>query len=441
MRFLAALCVLASCALPNLTAAAAEIDPALQADYDRAFATMYRNPADLDAALRYAEVATRMRDYEGAIGALERMLLYNPDLPNIRLELAALYARLGAYDAARGYLDGLPEDKLPPDARARRGQLLADIDRRTSSSRLSGVVQAGMRYQTNVGSAPASGTIRSYGLDSALDRQYAKRSDGNFFLSTGIAHQYDLGWGHGAAWETNLVGYATQQLKATRFDLLFGEIDSGPRIALSAGPNPPSVRPYALLGAVGLADSIYYTSAGGGASLLYPLTADLVADAAGEARKRNFHSSTHFSTADDKTGELYVARLRLRYGVSADHVLGLSGLFARDRSDDSPEANREWTLAAEHAWTLPRSIIPDGKRMLLVSSLQRTWRTYDEADPFVDPAVTREDRQWLASMTLNLPFGDSWSAFLQLQHDWTDSNLVNYRYRNASGMLGVAYGF
>ena len=44
-------------------------------------------------------------DIEGAISALERLLLIEGDQPELKLELGVLYYRLGANDAATMYLD------------------------------------------------------------------------------------------------------------------------------------------------------------------------------------------------------------------------------------------------------------------------------------------------------------------------------------------------
>jgi hypothetical protein len=63
-----------------------------KSEYDAAFQAMLRHPADLDVLFRFATIASRTGDLEGAISALERML--NPDLPRVRLELGVLYYRL-----------------------------------------------------------------------------------------------------------------------------------------------------------------------------------------------------------------------------------------------------------------------------------------------------------------------------------------------------------
>ena len=63
----------------------------LKQQYDAAFQETLSKPADLDVLFRFASLAAQTGDLEGAISALERMLLINPDLPRVRLELGGLY--------------------------------------------------------------------------------------------------------------------------------------------------------------------------------------------------------------------------------------------------------------------------------------------------------------------------------------------------------------
>ena len=46
-------------------------------------------------------------DLEAAIGVFDQMLVYDPELPRIRLELGVLYYRLGAYALAKTYLESV----------------------------------------------------------------------------------------------------------------------------------------------------------------------------------------------------------------------------------------------------------------------------------------------------------------------------------------------
>jgi Flp pilus assembly protein TadD len=90
-------------AVPSDAAAAPSTD--LKASYDAAFQGTLQNPSDPTTLAHFAEVAVQYGDIEGAISALERLLLVNGDEPEVKLELGVLYYRLGSTEAARTYLE------------------------------------------------------------------------------------------------------------------------------------------------------------------------------------------------------------------------------------------------------------------------------------------------------------------------------------------------
>jgi Tetratricopeptide repeat len=88
---------------PSATLAAP--DPAVRAAYDKAFDESLDKPSDPDVLAKFAELAIQVGDVEGAISALERLLLLDGDQPDVKLELGVLYYRLGSTEAAKMYLD------------------------------------------------------------------------------------------------------------------------------------------------------------------------------------------------------------------------------------------------------------------------------------------------------------------------------------------------
>lgn len=87
---------------PSATIAAP--DPAVRAAYDKAFDESLDKPSDPEVLAKFAELAVQVGDVEGAISALERLLLLDGDQPDVKLELGVLYYRLGSTEAARMYL-------------------------------------------------------------------------------------------------------------------------------------------------------------------------------------------------------------------------------------------------------------------------------------------------------------------------------------------------
>jgi tetratricopeptide (TPR) repeat protein len=129
---------------------------ALEARKEALFQQMFRDPANLDVTFAYADVSARLGDYEAAVSALERMLLFNPNLPRVQLELGALYYRMGSYELARDYFDKAAAANPPPEVRARVEQYLADVEKSQSRHHLSGYVFFGGQYQTDANVAGSS---------------------------------------------------------------------------------------------------------------------------------------------------------------------------------------------------------------------------------------------------------------------------------------------
>ncbi len=104
-RVLTGLAVVGLCAGLGF-AARADDQPdrrALSATQARLLAQALEEPKNFDLIFQYVRVSTELGDYEGAIGALERLLAFAPDLARAKFALATLYFRLGSYDNAIHY--------------------------------------------------------------------------------------------------------------------------------------------------------------------------------------------------------------------------------------------------------------------------------------------------------------------------------------------------
>ncbi len=143
--------------LQTVNAAAAQAP----SEQELLFQKMLRNPKDIEVTFAYVKVATERGDYEAAIGALERILFYQPGLARVKYELGSLYFRLGSYEMARRYFrEALASPGIDPATRDRIEASLPDAEKQLQQSRLSGFVATGLRYQTNASYAPTSGVVR-----------------------------------------------------------------------------------------------------------------------------------------------------------------------------------------------------------------------------------------------------------------------------------------
>lgn len=171
------------------------------------FQQMVRNPSNHDVTFAYVKVATARGDYEAAIGALERLLFYNPKLTRVKYELGALYFRLGSYEMAKRYFkEALASPDIDPITKERVETYLPDTEKQLQPSRFSGFAQTGIRSQSNASFAPGAGVLRLGGQDLALLPTAQKKSDINWFGLVGLSHDYDLQNQRGDILETRAVG-------------------------------------------------------------------------------------------------------------------------------------------------------------------------------------------------------------------------------------------
>jgi tetratricopeptide (TPR) repeat protein len=102
-----------------------EATPAERAAYDKAFQATLEKPSDPETLARFADLAVKVGDIEGAISALERLLLIDANQPEVKLELGVLYYRLGSKEAALTYLEGARSSpEASPQVRNRAEEFL-----------------------------------------------------------------------------------------------------------------------------------------------------------------------------------------------------------------------------------------------------------------------------------------------------------------------------
>jgi Flp pilus assembly protein TadD len=102
----------------------------MRALYDTAFQETLRKPADPATLVGFAEIAIKVGDLEGAISALDRLLLIDGDQPEVKLELGVLYFRLGSFEAARNYLEeARTSTRASAAIKERAGEFIKELKR------------------------------------------------------------------------------------------------------------------------------------------------------------------------------------------------------------------------------------------------------------------------------------------------------------------------
>ena len=408
------------------------------AEYDAAFKAMLENPTDLDITFKFAMLARRSGDAEGAIGALERMLIYNPDLPIIHYELARLYTRLGSLEAARRYYRSALRYRPPPKIRKKIEAEIARLDEASRSSSFSGSVFFGLQYQTNAKFAPDDPAVRVGGFQARLADEFLEQPDFSAMASAQVVHRYDLGWDPAVflVSELQLYGSRQREFDSNNIDLVSAKV--GPAFVL---PNRLVVRPFVRGDWVLRDGATFYRSYGGGVSVRKGLSGKPISGYFVEAEllHRDFRSNARSPALDRRDGLNVRIRAGVRAAMSATlEIVGFGNLEhqgSRARFERYSGAN----LGVRIMQRVPALI---GRKAWQISVVGEAGiRRYASPDPTIDPDESRNDTDFALALAIGIPLSRDFSLTAQLRQQWRLSNLPNFEFDNTSVMTGIRFAF
>lgn len=429
---------------PAVAQAPAASPADLERQYDAAFQEMLQRPADLNVLFKFATVATQTGDLEGAISALERMLLINPDLPRVRLELGVLYFRLGSYEVARTYLEAvLASPGITPEVRSRTEQFMAELAKRQTRSRFAGEAFGGVRYQSNANLGPPTSSVRLFGQVANLNEASIGAPDWGLVSSGFVRHMYDLGTQDSAVLETQLTGYANRQFRVSAANVSILDLTSGPRFRIFQGIfEDVSLKPLVSLGYIWVDDTSYYGSYGSGLELGV-LVSDRLRNTSNFVWRRQLYPNTStFPTNSQFTGTEYSANTTFWYQLT--EILGIiaNGNIQRYQADTAPW--QSYLLAGVGGgmqFRFPDPLFKSELAWSISLSGNVQWWSYDQPDVTIDPGVSRLQNDIILNVTLAVPFDERTTLTISGGRFVRNATIPNYAFVNNSFLMGVSWRF
>jgi hypothetical protein len=396
---------------------------------------MYQDPADLDKATSYIELAIAIGDLEGAVAALERMLIFEPDLPQVRMDLGFLYIQLGSLGMAQAYLsDVLLETDLPDDTRSLVESTLKDISKQSAAHKFSGTVAATARYQTNANAGPDNTAIVLFGRPALLGKEFTEQADSDGSLALQLGYEYDFQVLPERTFNIDLNTLVGQQAEQSQLDARFVELQAGPRLHFDQEEAQDlEVRPY-LSGNQYVTDDETVTGIGGGLDLTY------------RAGEMNWAlQSSYLAQSYQSQGALdgYTAWVTLgpQIRLGAQALASLTGVIrqvgAKVAYEDSLEYGVGITL--QYAFNAPfwLSALP----WSVSATLSPTWKSYNAANPTIDPDHIRRDQSTQGMLLLNVPVSANIGLVLSAGVGRIGSNIPNYENENYYTSVGIQANF
>lgn len=426
----------------------------LQAQKEALFRQTLRDPSNLDVAFAYANVAAKVGDYEAAVSALERMLLFNPNLPRVQLEIGALYFKMGSYEIARTYFEKAAAANPPPEVRARIQSYLDQIARRSGVQQFTGFVLFGGETQSDANLAPGSPIVQSPIGPVLLNSQFVKKRDESVFGTGAFLYSYDLGTQTRDTLEVGGTGFANHYSSVTRLDLGIAELTAGPRFNFLR-PMPEvsavSLKPYAIVNDVSLGGNQYFNTYGVGSEFTAAIWQDLHLKSIFEFRQKNFTSAPDRPLSRGLNGSDKLLSLFLSKPITSNPLSELSLEFDFLDQDTRLVQFANKTYAGALAYRIHYDD-PFGwlhlpwETTFIVGYSRSLYEGPDpccntSGNPLVFSTSTRNDRRWRFGITQNFPVSSDVSFLVQVQRDIVSSNLPIYGYTNNTVLVGPLIRF
>lgn len=411
--------------------------------YDQLFEAMKSDPTNPGKTFRFAQAAIKAGDINGAIAALERMLLTNPGLSNIELELGVLYLRVGAVELASEFIDSaLRAPEVPPWVRERAQGLLGQAERASSRHSFATSMFVALKHDSNANAAPAGRLVKIRGFDGLLDEEDTGRSDTSTEFALRVRHYYDLNSQAGHQLETSLGTYNRIYEDVSEIDVNSFGITTGPRFYFGEVLNPSwSIRPLLVFNQLYLDGDLYLRSTGIGLNTRKSFSPQLLGEITLTGEDQRYKNDEENPTATDRSGQFYEIEGSLSYVVTPQWRLSTQIAFnQRDANEDFESLQRgSLRVASTYSYKAPWGLANKTWSFTAAAEIQEA--EYDEADPLIDPNEVRDDTRADFSLSNTFPMGKAGTLILSTQYTDNDSSLPNYVYDNWSGSLGWSYNF
>lgn len=434
-------------------AAQAQVTPteeaALRIEQREQFAAMFEAPDDVDLMFQYAVTSIRLQDFEAAITTLERILIYNPNLPRVKVELGASYFRIGSYPVAKFYFEEvINDDTARPELKERVQEFLDEINKRTRTSYFTGRVGIDTVFTTNANFGPEDRNALFLGGPIVLTAPDAtSQTDAGFAFVGQVSHVYDLASANGDVWRSDLA------FSATRFaDTSDGATDvvvfrSGPRLSLDDDRYGPKIRPYVELSHVRFAKDPLQTTIGGGFELTNTLNQSMSLFSDLRIAYRDSHINTNAVDLSGDTIDQDGLSIRANAGVNYfyDRNISLRGFVLAEftGAETKQEQSYEFGFGGIGTYRYDSGLEIAGRDWLASAGFRAVYRRFDEdniAAGIID-GRTREDLDLRLHIGHTAFLQDDLSLTARAEYFVRESNIKNFDLQNFTAKVGIRYSF
>lgn len=409
---------------------------ALKARQTALFAQVEANPDNVELALAYARVSAQLEDYEAAIGTLERFLQSGSQSPAVRLELGALYFKLGSYAASERYFRSAGDlSGASQGVRVRRDAYLAAIEKRTAENRWSGRVKVGAVFSTNAALSAEDPVATIAGANVARVAGAAEEEDFGVRASASFTHRYDLGTPRTDEWKTNFAATTTRYENSKRGDIIGFALRTGPVLAADENRDGLKARPFVEGIYFDAGHRTLYAAPGAGLELSEVLSDQWSVFGEGRVQYRDYGAPR-----GDNDG--FVFRAVAGAGYFPTRNIVVRGRLALEREEARVGSERNWDVDLRVAadWNYDPGFAVEDK-WTFSAAVRGAYRSFDDPDVAVDPTTTREDFDFAASVGHRFALRDGFGIVVEAEYFNRGSSVGTIDFDNLTIGTGIDFKF
>lgn len=396
------------------------------------YADVLRDPDNLALNFRFARQQVRRGDVRGAAATLERILLVNPDLAQVRLFYAVVLFRLDTIDEAEREFRTVAALDIAADVRAEVDSYLARIERLNQTTRYTASLSLGAHYDTNPAAEPRTGTS----LVGDVPVKVNKAEDDVGYLGiVSLRVDHDLGYQDRHELFGVVTYYHDEQVTQDTQDTQSFIVGAG---GIYRSPFwDIDVVPSVFRTHVRLSRETFFQDIGANLRFERDFTPRIKAFASARISDQTFSPILETRTAQDRDGRQIEGMVGGSYVISP--TMRISGDFLHLDKSAKAEFYSYYRdqFRIEHTW-----LLGGGQFLLNLLSYQRD--RYAKSDPAVSVRKRRDDI-FRYRVTYGAPLGfffgsgTLWGGIeditLTATGEWlrSHSNLNNYDFKNFKG--------
>jgi len=377
---------------------------------------------DAERAFQIARTAAESGDNQTAIVALERVLLINPDLGNIKFELGLLYRNVGATNRAIFYLtESLKDDSMPEAIRLRVDSELLALRGQEQRSRGQIFGSLSLRGQYDSNALSESDFLQLDmgeafgGVDISPNESETLGSDTTFRANAGVGYRNRFGDQGNFVWNNTLNVFTTR---------VGANIRSSLEIPMAIDGERASFTPF-LQASISEDSESDSSNVGAGVTL----------------RKSggDYSSAVTLQSTRDEDNSLTVASIGLGFqqtdSVTNNFSISLGFNNGEAAFEDYSFFGFGYSIIKRvSASTWPRPILISG-------GFNARFTSYDEVNSLLDREVVREDERTSLFTTASFPFSQRLTGTVGLRWVNNTSSIVNNEFDNSQFSAGLNWRF